>query len=462
MGVVARRAPRTRKPLEINNTFVIFPGAFLTALGEGMLNLGLVFFLRERYGASPSLIGWFVGFSVLVYILGCLGLRPFLDRLAPQILLPAAVAAMALFLLLLYLLPSLPLSFLFSALYRLALAFFWPPVMGWLSAGVEGDPLGRRQSRFNMSWSLGLVCSYALGGLASQRSVSLPIILTAGVFGFYLLFLLTCLAAFPVLRRAEGAVSPAAVPDAGAVPPPAIGAAEGTPLRYPAWVGMSAAYVVSGMIAAVFPLFASDVLGISKGTVGALISARTLTQSLGFALLGALSFWQFRRRFMLIGQGYLAVLLVLMTQARTLGAFSVLFPLIGLAMAFSYSSGLFYGIAGSRRRAGRMAVHESLLNGGYITGATAGGIPVPALLHDRGGAFLPGLHRGGTARPGLPARGLSSHRHLPGGGPSPPGECVSAPPPAQPCAGAVRAARAPACTRRLRTWYEWAAAIQTQ
>jgi predicted MFS family arabinose efflux permease len=107
--------------------------------------------------------------------------------------------------------------------------------------------------------------------------------------------------------------------------------------------------------------------------VGTLISARTLTQSLGFALLGALNFWQFRRRFILIGQGYLAVLLVLMTQARSLGAFAVLFPLIGLAMAFSYSSGLFYGIAGSRRRAGRMAVHESLLNGGYITGATAGG-----------------------------------------------------------------------------------------
>ena len=82
MSATAGRVPRARKPFEINNTFVIYPGAFLTALGEGMLNLGLIYFLRERYGASPSLIGWFVGFSVLVYILGCLSLRPFLDRSA--------------------------------------------------------------------------------------------------------------------------------------------------------------------------------------------------------------------------------------------------------------------------------------------------------------------------------------------------------------------------------------------
>ena len=188
VSLIARRAPQARRPFEVSNTFVIFPGAFLTALGEGMINLGLVFFLRERYGASPSLIGWFVGFSVLVYILGCLGLRPFLDRLRPQILLPSALAGISVSLLLLYLLPSLPLSFLFSALYRLALAFFWPPAMGWLSQGVEGDRLSRRQGRFNLSWSLGLVASYSLSGLASDRAVALPILLTAGIFGVYLAF----------------------------------------------------------------------------------------------------------------------------------------------------------------------------------------------------------------------------------------------------------------------------------
>jgi hypothetical protein len=87
MGPTLQRAPRRRTPFRITNGFVIFPGAFLTALGEGMPDLGLVFFLRERYRAGPILIGWFVGLSVL---------------------------------------------------YRVALAFFWPPAMGWSSVGVEG------------------------------------------------------------------------------------------------------------------------------------------------------------------------------------------------------------------------------------------------------------------------------------------------------------------------------------
>jgi MFS family permease len=368
MSVIVRRAPRQRRHFEISNTFVIYPGAFFAALGEGMLNLGLVYFLRERYGASPSLIGWFVGFSVLVYIAGCLGLRPFVDRLRPQATLPAAVAGMSLFLALLYLLPTLPLSFLFSGLYRLSLAFFWPPAMGWLSQAVEAEQLGRRQGRFNLSWSLGLVCSYALSGLASERSVALPIVITAAIFAAYLLFLTGSLAAFPVLRAAvaEEPVPPA--PLGGGKP------SDGTPLRVPAWVGMFAAYVVSGMIAAVFPLFAADVLHISKSAVGTLISMRTLTQALGFLLLGSVAFWQFRRRYILLGQLYLALLLALLTRARSPAAFAVLFPLIGLGMAFAYSSGLFHGVAGARRRGGRMAIHESLLNGGYITGATAGGL----------------------------------------------------------------------------------------
>ena len=46
----------------------------------------------------------------------------------------------------------------------------------------------------------------------------------------------------------------------------------------------------------------------------------------------------------------------------------------GLSAALSYAGGLFHGIAGSRRRAARMAIHESVLNGGYIVGASVTGL----------------------------------------------------------------------------------------
>jgi MFS family permease len=346
----------------------VYPGAFLVAFAEGMLNLGFVFFLRERQGASPSLIGWFTGYSVLVYTLGCLLLRRLFDRLRPQRALLLALYGMPAFLLLLVLLPALPLTFLFSGLYRLALAFFWPPAMGWLSQGVEGEALSRRQSRFNLSWSTGLVTSYVLAGLASQKDAGLPLVLSIAVFAGYAAVLTAALAAFPALRIAAPPAQPA-TPAGGGAP-----AADGTPLRYPAWVGMFASYVISGMVATVFPLFAQDVLGATKGVVGTLVSSRTLLQSVGFLVLGAASFWHFRGRWLLLSQAYLAALLIAMLFARSVGFYAVLFPLLGLGSALSYAGGLFHGIADSRRRAARMAIHESTLNGGYIVGATVSGM----------------------------------------------------------------------------------------
>ncbi|OHD24299.1 MAG: hypothetical protein A2064_07960 [Spirochaetes bacterium GWB1_66_5] len=351
---------------------VVYPGAFLVAFAEGMLNLGFVFFLRERQGASPSLIGWVTGYSVLVYTLGCLLLRRLFDRLRPQPALLMALYGMPAFLLLLVLLPSLPLTFLFSGLYRLALAFFWSPAMGWLSQGVEGDALSRRQSRYNISWSTGLVTSYVLAGVASQRDAGLPLILSISVFAGCAVLLTAALAAFPALRAAGLPASP--VPLAPPSRGPALAAAGGTPLRYPAWVGMFASYVVSGMVATVFPLFAQDVLGVTRGVVGTLVSSRTLLQSVGFLVLGAASFWHFRGRWLLISQAYLAALLIAMLFARSVGFYAVLFPLLGLGSSLSYAGGLFHGIAGSRRRAARMAIHESTLNGGYIVGATVSGM----------------------------------------------------------------------------------------
>jgi len=275
-----------------------------------------------------------------------------------------SLTSMPVFLLLLLLLPRVPLIFLFSGLYRLALSFFWPPAMGWLSQGVEGEKLSRRQARFNLAWSTGLVISYVLSGLASQRNAALPLAISIAMFAGYGLLLAVGLAALPSLRAASPPAPRAAAAAGGG----------GTPLRYPAWVGMFASYVVSGMVATVFPLFAQDVLGVTRGVVGTLVSSRTLLQSVGFLVLGAVSFWHYRGRWLVFSQVYLALLLTAMLFARSVGYYAVLFPLLGLGSALSYAGGLFHGIAGSRRRAARMAIHESTLNGGYIVGASVSGL----------------------------------------------------------------------------------------
>lgn len=396
---------------------MVYPGAFLVALAEGMINLGIVFFLRERHGAGPALIGWFMGFSVLMYVLGCLLLRPLYERLRPQLSLAIGLAGLPLCLLLLVGLPILPLTFLFSGLYRLCLSFFWPPAMGWLSRGVEGPVLGRRQARFNLSWSTGLVASYVLAGVASERSAGLP--LYAGILGFAVLalYFFLLLALVPALRRDP-------VPLGRAATAGARGAGQGTALRYPAWIGMFAAYVVSGMVAAVFPLFGQDELGASRSLIGALISSRTATQTIGFLLLGLFTFWHYRRGFLLAAQGYLALLLALMVFARSTAFFAVLFPLLGLATAMSYAGGLFHGVAGAPNRTARMAVHEVVLNGGYILGSTVCG-----LLYQRLSMRAVVLFCLGCSLAALLAQGLSRWTRRPAarrgsGSPSGPAACV--------------------------------------
>jgi MFS family permease len=137
---------------------------------------------------------------------------------------------------------------------------------------------------------------------------------------------------------------------------------------------MFASYVVSGMVATVFPLFAQEMLGATRGVVGTLVSSRTLLQSVGFLVLGAASFWHYRGRWLVFSQVYLVLLLSAMLFARSVAFYAVLFPLLGLGSALSYAGGLFHGIAGSSRRAARMAIHESTLNGGYIVGASVSGL----------------------------------------------------------------------------------------
>ena len=358
--------------VRLEPTALIYPGAFLTIVGEGLLNLGVVYFLRERYGASPGLIGGFMAYSVLVYVAGCLLLRPVFERLPYPLSLSIAASGMPLSVLLLVVVPSLPLTFLFGGLHRLSAAFFWPPAMGWLSQGVEGAPLNRRQSRFNLSWSMGLVAGYALAGIAGQHSLRLPLLLSIAVMSAYALYFAMTLAAAPALRPSLS-LQPAS-PAAFRAARPASRYGEGTPLRYPAWIGMFASYVVSGMVSAVFPLFATEALKAAKGLVGMLIASRTLAQSLGFLLLGTVGFWHYRKRFLVAAQSFLAALLLLMLPARSAAFYAILLPLLGLASAMSYAAGLFYGIAGSSRRAGRMAVHEAVLNSGYICGSLASGL----------------------------------------------------------------------------------------
>ena len=350
----------------LGKTAVIYPSAFLVAVGEGMLGLGLIYFMREIYGAPPSLIGLLAGSGTLAYLLSCLFLRPLFNSIRPRFLMIGATAGMAISLVLLYLFRSIPLTFLFLALNKLSVSFFWPPAMGWLSQNIEGKVLNKTMSRFNLSWSLGLVVSPALTGLLSERSPLLPILGTVLACCCCLLLITGAALALPGIRkdthRENQNNSEVQKPD------------QSTSLRFTAWVGLFTSFIVVGVIVTIFPLFAQDTLNISKSLVGNIFSLRMFSRAVGFFVLGRLSFWHFKGRYQLVSLGVLVVLLSMMTQAQSVPLFALLITLLSLTKASIFTNSLFHAIAGSTRRAGRMAIHESLLAGGYIVGSTAGGM----------------------------------------------------------------------------------------
>jgi predicted MFS family arabinose efflux permease len=72
-------------------------------------------------------------------------------------------------------------------------------------------------------------------------------------------------------------------------------------------------------------------------------------------------------------QVILALSIFLIIYGRTLWAFVPSFVIMGFGFGFAYSSHLYYGACGSKKRSTQMAIHEVTISLGVIVGAGTGG-----------------------------------------------------------------------------------------
>jgi len=345
---------------------VVFPLAFLVATCIGLIALGMIFYLRERFHATESQIGWFSAMYSFSYGFACVFLRPLFDRFAPQRLILLATSLMFVFVLGMILFPSFEAIMVLQLLYGLAMSTFWPPLAGWLSGDLEGPALGKLMSRFNLSWSFGAIVAPFLCGCLSGINTMLPMWVALATLAGCALFVRASMYAFPQLQ-APARPGPRPQRAAGG------GHGEETLYRYPAWLGIFLAFAAVSILLNLFPMFARQA-DYSKQSIGLLLTVRAFAMTAGFVLLGRLAFWHFRTWPLLASQLLLTLCLLCLAWVRNPWWMALCFVLVGLACAYNYASGQFHGLAGSSNRAQRIGVNEALISGGIVSGAVLGGI----------------------------------------------------------------------------------------
>jgi DHA1 family multidrug resistance protein-like MFS transporter/DHA1 family quinolone resistance protein-like MFS transporter len=343
---------------------LLVPSAFVASLAIGIVNLAMLFIVKERFHAGPRSVGIFTALWSIAYFVGCIGLKRASDRMGPRLAMTimnlGTAAVFAAFLAF----PSLGAAFAAYAVYGLLTALFWPPLMAWLSTGLEGQALSKATNGFSLAWSSGGAFAPYIAGLLCEIELSIPIYVGMGLFALVGLSILATGKAIP-------GPQPAALPGGDATTAPEVD--RSTSLRYPAWIGVFLIYAVLAVFFNIFPLFAKDELALSESRIGLLLLIRASFAAFGFWALGRLEFWHFRKPFIVLAVFLLlAVDLVFLVLRSPLG-FALGLAALGIIQALCYNASIFYGASGAKDRAGRMTIHEALLTVGQILGSIGGG-----------------------------------------------------------------------------------------
>ena len=374
--------------------------AFLSVLGLSCTTFGIAFYVKDILGGGPAAVGQFTGIWAASYVAGCLVLQPLLGRrLSPSLSLLMAMGSMAAFLGLVLSAPSILPAMFFFGLYGFSTSLLFPPLLAWITVGVEKEALGRLTSRFSVSWSLGGIIAPWVGSRLLNIDRHIPLIFSIGMYAVVGAVLLLAGAFVPTMRGEFRNTPGDSVSGAGDA---------STPLRFPAWILLFVTYIMNGLIMSQWPVYLRDTLGIPTASVGTIYLIRAATMTLVFILLGRFVLWHFKRRMFFATSGLLlataAALLVFRSEASLLAILAVNSFAVGLAN----NGSVFYAVSGAANRQKRMALNESILNAGSLLGAVGGGFMLEFTSMNTGDRVRHRLDDRRRNRSGAAARALSS------------------------------------------------------
>jgi MFS family permease len=357
------------------NVWPLYGSAFAMAMSINMLWTTMPFIMRN-IGGTEEHVGYVWAFNMLGYMLCLLFAAVVLGNLPPRYTTRAAVTVMFVSVLVMAFVvyyaidrgqlgrPALIWMMIAAGtISGAAMSLFWPYLMSWVSADYEGPVLNRRLGTYNGMWSSAAIIGPLIGGVLVEMITLGPLIVSSGCL--VVCFILVCLAH-------DGSAGSAVSVQSVDAPENSFDHDMLFCFKWMARIALFSSWACIGVTRSQFALLFTN-LGFSETQFGLLVTIFGIFNFLILIGAGRLDFWHFKPMLLLGVQVILALSILIIIFGRALWAFVPSFLIMGCGFGFAYSSHLYYGACGSKKRSSPMAIHEVTISLGLIVGAASGG-----------------------------------------------------------------------------------------
>jgi predicted MFS family arabinose efflux permease len=236
--------------------------------------------------------------------------------------------------------------------------------MSWVSEDFEGPSLNRRLGTYNGAWSGAAIVGPLLGGILIETNTVFPVVFAAA--GMFVCFLFLSVAN-------DGSVHTSLFGDEDNQP--VVGCENRADLmrfRWMARIALFSSWACLGITRSQFALLFTDI-GYSETWFGIMVTIFGVCNFTVMTAAGRSAFWHFKSSLLIVVHVLISVSLVLIIYGRSLPVFALSFVVMGCGFGFAYSSHLYYGACGTKKRSVQMVIHETTISIGVIVGSGAGG-----------------------------------------------------------------------------------------
>jgi MFS family permease len=316
---------------------LLWGGATISAVGDGMSFVALLWLLIERGGTAAD-VGWLAAIHTAPVIIGGFATGVILDMFDPRRVIAADNALRGL------VMASVPIAsvlgvlttphlFVVAAVYGLLFMTSAAGIPSLITRLIRKEDLTTANAMESLSFSLSGLIGPGIAGLLIAI-VGAPFVLAVDALTYFIF--VGCLLAMRRGGRGGESVDHGARPATSGEPAPATSMGLGPAIRFifsaPAIVAITLFYmsvnIAGGIVSVVIPLYVRDVLHGGSETFGLLLSVFTAGDLIGLLVVGAVNWrWPLGRSiaWALLSSGLVTFLWLLQPPVIALGA--ILFAL---------------------------------------------------------------------------------------------------------------------------------------